>query len=210
MNLFSRTVHLAGPTAEVAAFALGIREYVSTRTGTEVALWAMNFGAPVGTTVFTARVDGHAGVEAVFGPLQGDTKYEAMLAAGAAFTTGPPVDAMRESLDGAPLGDAPPVGSIAVITTAVIANGKYGEAIGWGLDVAAHVTKTSGMPVGFYSDLYGTFGQVTWIGVAADSKAVDASNAKINADAGYLAKLSAAGDLFVEGLSHRSLAVRLG
>jgi hypothetical protein len=201
---------MAGPTTEVATFALGIREYVSERTGTEVALWVMNFGAPVGTTIYTARVDGHAGLQAMVTPLEGDAKYEAMLAKGTDFITGAPVDALRDSLDGAPMGEAPPIGSAAVITTAVIANGKYGEAIGWGLDVAAHVTKTSGMPVGFYSDLYGTFGQVTWIGVAADYAAVDAANAKINADAGYLAKLSAAGDLFVEGLSHRSLAVRLG
>ena len=117
---------------------------------------------------------------------------------------------MREALDGSTLGDAPPVGSVAVITTAVIAAGKYGDGVGWGLDVAAHVTKVSGMPVGFYSDLYGTFGQVTWIGVAADSAAVDASNANFNVDPEYLAKLSASGGLFVEGSGHRSLATRLG
>jgi hypothetical protein len=210
MNLFSRTVHLSGPVSAITAHALGLREYVTKKTGNEVALWSVGFGAPLGTVVYTARVDGHAGLAAMTASLGGDADYEALLAKGADFVTGPAVDAMREPLDGSDLGQSPPVGSVAVITTAVIANGKYVEGIGWGLDVAAHVTKTSGMPVGFYMDMYGAFGQVTWIGVGADFAAADASNAKLNADAEYINKLSAAGDLFVEGVSHRSLAVRIG
>jgi hypothetical protein len=194
----------------VSAHALGLREYVSKKTGTEVALWSLAFGGPVGTMIYTARVDGHAGLSAMTASLGGDATYEAMLEKGAGFVTGPVVDAMRESLDGSDPGGSPPVGSVAVITTAVIANGKYADGIGWGLDVAAHVTKTSGMPVSFYMDMYGAFGQVTWIGIGADGAAADASNAKLNVDAEYMNKLSAAGDLFVQGASHRSMAVRIG
>ncbi|MBI4932412.1 MAG: hypothetical protein HY828_00955 [Actinobacteria bacterium] len=194
----------------VSAHALGLREYVSTKTGTEVALWSVAFGAPVGTMVYTARVDGHAGLAAMTASLAGDATYEAMIAKGADLVAGPPSDMMRESLDGSDPGGSPPVGSVAVITTAIIANGKYAEAIGWGLDVAAHATKVGGVPVAFYMDMYGPFGQVTWIGVGADMAAADASNAKLNTDADYINKLSAAGDLFVPGMANRSMALRIG
>lgn len=210
MNLFSRTLHMSGPVSAVMAHALGLREYVSKSTGTEVSLWSVRFGAPYGTMIYSARVDGHAGLAAMTASLATDATYEAMIAKGAEFVTGPPMDMLRESLDGAAPDGSPPVGSVAVVTTAIIGNGKYAEAIGWGLDVAAHATKVGGMPVAFYMDMYGPFGQVTWIGVGADMAAADASNAKLNADAEYVNKLSAAGDLFVPGLAHRSLAQRIG
>jgi hypothetical protein len=189
MSLFSRSVLMTGPATAVAEFALGVREYVTKKIGTEVSLWSMQFGGPVGTMVYSVRVDGHAGLAAITAPL---------------------ADMLREPLDGASGGDPPPLGAVAVITTAIIGNGKYAEAIGWGLDTAAHATKVSGMPVAFYSDLYGPFGQVTWIGVSPDMASLDAANAKINSDAAYIGKLSAAGDLFVPGAAHRAMAVRVG
>lgn len=210
MNLFSRTVPMSGPASAVSAFALGLREYVSAATSVDIGLWAIGFGAPVGTMVYTAQVDGHAGLAALGAPLAGNLEYEAMLAKGAELIVGPPVDLLRERLDGAAPGDPPPVGSAAVLTTAVIANGKYAEGVGWGLEVAAHVTKVSGMPVAFYMDLYGSFGQVTWVAVAPDAAAVDAANARLNSDADYIGMLSAAGDLFVPGSGHRSAATRIG
>jgi hypothetical protein len=210
MSLFSRSVLMTGPATAVAEFALGVREYVTKKIGTEVSLWSMQFGGPVGTMVYSVRVDGHAGLAAITAPLVDDSKYEAMLTKGAEFLAGPPVDMLREPLDGASGGDPPPLGAVAVITTAIIGNGKYAEAIGWGLDTAAHATKVSGMPVAFYSDLYGPFGQVTWIGVSPDMASLDAANAKINSDAAYIGKLSAAGDLFVPGAAHRAMAVRVG
>jgi hypothetical protein len=116
---------------------------------------------------------------------------------------------LRESLSGDLTATPPPVGSVATLTTAVISNGRYADAIGWGLDVAAHVTTVTGMPVGFMMDMFGTFGQVAWIGIAADGAAADAANAKLNVDPGYMEKLGGATDLFVQGASHRSLAYRV-
>lgn len=210
MNLFSRSVLMTGPAAAVAEFALGVRAHVTTAIGTEVSLWTMQFGGPVGTMVYSARVDGHAGLQAATAPLADDAVYASMLEAGAPFLAAPPVDMLREPLGGATPGDAPAVGSVVVVTTAVIGNGRYADAITWGIETAAHVTSVSGMPIGFYMDLYGPFGQVTWIGAAPDTASLDAANAKINADADYIARLSAAGDLFVPAASHRSMAVRIG
>ena len=120
----------------------------------------------------------------------------------------PPNDSLATPLHGE-LGDPPPVGSYAVVTNAQIANGLYAEAVGWGIDVAQHVTSLTGMPVGVMMQEYGPFGMMTWIGISADAAGVDASAAATNGDADYVAKLSAAGNLFVPGSGQRLLLSRL-
>jgi hypothetical protein len=174
----------------------------------EVALWAVGFGAPVGAIAFTLRVEGIADLMAKAAPLADDADYQAKLARGADIVVGAPQDSLATPLHG-DLGDPPPVGSMVVVTNAVIANGQYAEAVGWGIDVAQHVTSLTGMPVGLMMQDYGTFGQLTWVGVGADAAAIDASAAATNGDAEYIKKLSAAGNLFVPGSGRRSLATRV-
>jgi hypothetical protein len=158
---------------------------------------------------YTARVDGLAGVAAMGAALAGDNEYEALLAKGVGWVSGPPIDTLRESLSGEMGADVPAVGSVATVTTAVIEGGKYGAAITWGLSVAAHVTASTGMPIAFLIDMFGTFGQVTWIGIAPDLGAADAANAKLNVDATYMEMLDGTAGLFVPGSGQRSIAVRM-
>lgn len=208
MQLFTRQLMTAGPNAEIAAWATEMAGAASDKMGTEVALWAAAFGAPVGAIAFTARVDGIADLMAKAAPLADDADYQAKLAKGADIVVGPPQDSLATPLHG-DLGDPPPVGSMAAVTNVVIANGQYAEAVGWGIDVAEHVTSLTGMPVGLMMQEYGTFGQLTWIGIGADAAAIDASAAATNGDAEYIKKLSAAGNLFVPGSGHRSLVTRM-
>ena len=208
MQLFTRQLLLTGPPAESGAWAVGMAAEVTAKMGTEVALWSAGMGAPVGSVAFTIRVDGAADLMAKAGPLAEDADYQAKLAAGADFVAAPANDSLATPLHG-DLGDAPPVGSFAVVTNATIANGKYAEAVGWGVDVAQHVTAISGMPVMLLMQEYGPFGTLTWIGGSPDAAGVDASAAATNGDADYIAKLSAAGDLFVPGSGQRVLATRI-
>ena len=210
MHLFSRSLHMAGPPAEVTAHALAVRAHVSNRLGNEVSLWGVLFGAPMGTMSYTARVDGIAGVQAMGAALAGDADLAALVAKGAAWSTGSPVDSLRESLSGEMPGGRPSVGSGATITTAVVSGGDYAAAVGWSLEVAALVEQATGMPVNVSIDMFGTMGQLAWIGIAPNAAAADAANAKITADAADMAKLATAGDMFVPGSAHRRLSVRLG
>jgi hypothetical protein len=208
MQLFTRQLMTAGPEDEAGAWATDIAAAASATMGTEVALWAAAFGSPIGAIAFTMRVDGIADLLAKAAPLAGDADYQAKLAAGASIVVGPPQDSLATPLHG-DLGDAPPIGSMAVVTNAVIANGQYAEAVGWGIDVAQQVTSLTGMPVGLMMQEYGPFGQLTWIGIGADAAAIDASAAAMNGDADYIKSLSAAGNLFVPGSGHRSLVTRM-
>ncbi len=206
MKLFTRQLMTTGPAA--MGWATEIRAAASDRMGTEISLWAAGFGAPIGALAFTARVEGMADLVAKAGPLADDAGYQEILAKGAAVVAGPPSDSLATPLHGE-LGDPPPVGSYAVVTNATVANGRYAEAIGWGIDVAQHVTSLTGTPVGLMLQEFGPFGVLTWIGVSADAAAVDASMTATNGDAEYIAKLGAAGDLFVPGSGNRALVTRI-
>lgn len=208
MQLFSRQLLLTGPVADYSAWAIGMAAEASSKMGTEVALWSVGIGLPVGSVAFTMRVEGLADLMGKVAPLAEDADYQAKVAAGADFVAAPPTDSLASPLHGEP-GDPPPVGSFAVVTNAQIANGKYAEAVGWGIDVAEHVTSLTGMPVMLLMQEFGPFGTLTWIGGSPDAAGVDASSAATNGDADYLAKLSAAGDLFVPGSGQRAVVTRI-
>lgn len=208
MQLFSRSVMLTGPFAEVNAWASDMRQYVSDKTGREVGLWSVMFGAPLGTMVYTARLEGLAELQSIGEQLTGDADYHAKLASGRDFSASPPVDQLSTPIYGE-LGDPPPVGSVAIVTTASIANGAYAEALKWSVEIAQYVEGVTGFRSTFLMDDYGPFGQVRWIGIAPDAAAADAAGQKLNADAGYVDKLGATGKLFAQGSGQRGLAMRV-
>lgn len=208
MDLFSRNVMLTGAPAAYMAYATEMRTFVSGKVGQEIALWSVVFGAPRGAMTYTARVEGVAGVQALNATLAGDAEYIAKLATGATMGGGPAEDTLLQPLHGE-LGDPPPVGSVATVTTAVVGNGAYADAIGWGIEMAQMVESISGTPTMFGMSAFGTFGQVAWINVAADAAAADAAGNAVNANADYMGRLSAIGGLFVPASGHRSLAMRI-
>ena len=209
MKLFSRRVHLVGPPAETMAYATDMCAYVNDKLDREVALWSAVFGAPLGTMMFTMRVEGVADLATASAGLLADPAYHAKIAAGAAFAGAPAEDSIGTPIRGELGGEAPPVGTYAAVTTAQIANGKYAEAFGWALEVAGHVESVTGMPTLVISSQYGPFGTVNWIAGGADADAVDAANAALMGDEGYMTMLVAAGDLFVPGSGQQALIQRV-
>ena len=207
MYLFTRNVLHVGPPADYVANAVGMRQFVADRTGRDIALWNVGFGAPVGAMSYTMRVDGLADLDALGAQLGADADYHARLAAGAAYVGGPIDDHLAQPIVGE-LGGSPPVGSVAVVTTAVI-GGSFGRAIGWSVEAAEHVAGVGGLPVAVLMGAFGAFGAVSWISVAPDGTAMDAAMAKVNADAAYLGKLDEAEGLFVPGSAHRYLLTRI-
>ena len=208
MRLFTRTVHLSGPPTDVMDFATDMRSFVSDTIGIEVGLWSVQFGAPLGTLVYAAGVDGLADLSAINAQLMAAPGYQERLATGADLVTAPAQDSLSTPLHGGD-GDVPPVGSVAIATRALVLGGRYTEAITWGTDMAIHSEKVTGNPVGFYMDTFGPFGGVSWISAAPDAAAAESAGDKLNADTEYLERLSDVGHLFVAGSGHRSMATRI-
>lgn len=208
MDLFSRRVSLTGPPAEYMAWAVDMCGFVNERVDDEVTLWAAAFGAPAGTMVYSVWTDGLVGVGANNATLLADAEYMAKVAEAQQFVAAPSEDSMARPIYGEPT-ERPAVGSIATITSAVIANGAYAAAVGWGVEMAQLGDSITDMSTMFLMNTYGTFGQVTWISIAADAATADAAGKAVNENADYMAKLADIGDLFVPGSGHRSSATRI-
>jgi hypothetical protein len=209
MHLFSRAVQLVGPPSEVGAYVTEIRDHVSKQLDQDIAVWSAGFTQPVGTMVFTARVDGIAGVMEMTAKMAGDADYEAILAKGAGFRAGPAMDGLSEPILGDMDAGPPPVGTIVSVTSAQIANGKYAEAFAWGVEVAQHVHQVSGVEVAFLRDVFGPFGSVRWISGYPDGAAADAAAAAVNGDEGYMKLLGDSADLFLPGSGQQGMGVRI-
>src|SRR5689334_11913179 len=108
MRLFTRTIHLTGPPAEVLEFSTEMRSFVSDTIGIEVGLWSVQFGAPLGTLVYSARVEGLAQLGTINERLMSASGYHERLAKGADFVAAPAQDALGTPLHGGD-GDVPPV-----------------------------------------------------------------------------------------------------
>jgi hypothetical protein len=209
MKLFSRRVQMAGPPADTMSYATDMCAYVTGKIGREVALWSAQFGAPLGSMMYTMRVEGLADLRAATEGLLSDPEYHAKIAAGADYAAAPAEDQLGTPILGE-LGDqSPPVGAYAGVTTAQIANGKFADAIGWSVEVAQHVASTTGVPAMVLTGNYGPFGTVTWIAVTPDAAGVDAFTDALAGDEGYIKMLAATGDLFVPGSGQQALITRV-
>lgn len=208
MQLFSRTVTMAGPPADILDYATEIRGFLSDKLDTDVGLWGIMFGAPAGTMIFTTRVDGLAGVAAITGQLMADDEYHQILAKGREYVVGPPQDQLLQPLHGDFDGTVPPVGAVAAVTSA-IAKASIVEAVRLGVELAELVESITGVPVVFGASQAGTVGEFAWLGVNADAAAADAAIEAVNSNADYIEKTSGARDLFVAGGSNRVISTRL-
>jgi len=208
MQLFTRNVMMMGTPADIMNYSTDMRAYVEDKTGREIGLWANLFGAPNGTMSYTVRVEGFADLQAATAGLMEDPVYHEKLAAGQSMIGGPSMDTIGQPIHGE-MGDMPPVGSYATVTRATMANGRYMEAMGWGVEIAQHVEKVAGLQTMFLSSVFGGFGDVAWIMVAADAAAADAATAAVNGDPDYLTSVNGAGELFIPGSGHQSLTTRV-
>lgn len=210
MQLLTRTVHLTGSQAETSQWCVEMAKLVSDAIDREIAVWATSFGAPLGTYTFALRVTGLADIMTWMPTLEANSAYQAKAAEGMTMAAAPAEGQLSTVMHGQLGDDAPPVGTFAVVTQAVIANGMYEKAFGWCVDIAQHVEKVSGMPALFLADGYGPFGQVRWIQPAPDAAAVDAATEAVNSDPDYMTKLGEAADLFVPSSGQQGLVVRIG
>lgn len=95
------------------------------------------------------------------------------------------------------------------VTCAAMANGKFGDAMAFGVEAAEYIATSMKCPSAFVKAAYGGFGDVTWITGFDDMEQVDAFDDWQMSDPGYHEILVRSGDLFVENSGHTSLIEKL-
>jgi hypothetical protein len=211
MYLFTRSATMVGPPSRTLEYALRTTEIVNDAIDLEVALWANVFGRPVGTYSWNTMIDGRAALGDVTATLAANASYHEQLERGQEFAGATaPDDVLRQLVHPSELtGDGAPAGSVAEAVTAVAAGGHIADVMGWGVEISNLATSITDVPVSFWSDAYGRFGQVTWLIVYPDATAVDEANDKLNASAEYIASVDGTGELFEPGSGERALFSRI-
>jgi hypothetical protein len=210
MNLYQRVVTFQGPQDEVTAWAVEITGLVNDKSDLDVSLWQVLFGAPLGTMVWSAQVDGLPDVEQAFMTLGPDKAYLKLVDKAAEWVPTPGEDRFVrvQHIAG---GDyaRPDVGCYAEGTVAVPAEGKLAEAMQWGVEISDLHAEITHQSVLFGTNAYGEFGEVGWLGLSPDAAAIDRAAEATAIDERYLKSLDSAGNLFRPGSAQRTLARRI-
>jgi len=210
MLLFSRVVTLTGSPRQVVPWALGITGYVNEHSDLDVSLWSYTFGLPIGTYAWSSVVESQVALTDSTAKLLADDGYFDQLEQGSDFVGQPGKDHLRELVHGEPGDSPPPVGAVAVITTATALVDRMADAVGWGVEIAQYVTEATGGPVSMLTNVYGQLGEIAWIGVQPDLQAAEAARTKLSGDMDYLGRMAATKDLFVPASGHVANVTRIG
>jgi hypothetical protein len=208
MYLFSRILTTQGSPRQVLPWVTQITDHVNANSPLSVTAWLANFGAPLGTVGWSTIIESQSALVDGTAGLLADGAYLDLIEAGAPLVVGPGEDHLRQLVYGAP-SEPPPLGAVAVTTTATAAVDRMGDAVAWSIEIAQHVESVIGSPIAVLLDSFGTMGQITWIGVTENMAASDAAAAKAAADAAYIGKLAASAGLFIPGSGHRTQLTRV-
>ncbi len=209
MYQFARVLTLRGDQRQTGAWAIQITEKAKELSGLDISLWTSIFGYPVGTIGWSSIVEGRAHLAQATAALAADNEYLDLVMEAADWVVDPAEDIFRRFVHGGPAEDRPPVGAVASVTEGVATGGKMADAIAWAVNMAEHATNVAGSQVALLVNAAGTFGEMAFISVYPDHAAADAAAEAVQADAGYLDKLSGAAGLFVEGSARQRLLQRL-
>ncbi|MEO7429074.1 MAG: hypothetical protein ABIY48_06785 [Acidimicrobiales bacterium] len=203
-------VTFEGPPDEVGAWAFEITEHVNKTTSLNTSLWQGLFGGPAGTLVWSALIENLTALESATDSLTTDAGYVSLVKKAADWSTGPAQDSLMRMIHTA--GGTyvrPDVGAYAEGTMAVPAEGKLAKAGAFGVEISDLHSKLTHSSVLFCTSEYGSFGEMRWLALYDSAAAVDHAAEVIAKDGDYGAKLDKAGDLFLEGVSARTLARRI-
>ena len=207
MYLFNRTRQAkSNALLEATAGAVEIAAQVTQLTGLEIHVWTYRFGEPVGTMMWSARLESQSQLFEATEKMTADQGYIDKAMALAELYEGPAVDGMFRVVSGTPT-NAP--SRFIQTTLATMSNGKYAEAVAFGVDMQQFIAAERSQPTIFGTATYGGFADVGWI-VGADSMAeVDEGDAWQATNADYHAKVHSAAGLFVEGSGRQNLLEKL-
>ena len=206
MLIFARQATLAnGQQLAGTTFAVEIAAQASAITGAPISVYQSVFGLPLGTILWTERLESQAEFGAQTAKLMANAAYvSAVDKAGQLFAPGAEdllINVVSTSLN------APK--PIVITTTATLANGKFEQSMEFGVTVQQHLAKTTGFGTTFATDVFGTYGGVRWMTGVDTMAEVDTFQQALGTDTALLALISSAAELFVPGSGRNGLLRRI-
>ena len=210
MFLFTRQATPQGPPRDVMAYATEITDVVNSKVETTTTLWQNMFGAPVGTLLWNTLVRTRAQLGETMMTIMADDDFHRQLERGREYVSSmvPTEDYLARFVFGA-REELPAVGHVAEMVTAVAAADRIGDAMAWGPEIAQKVAEIGGTMPSFWSNAYGTVGQISWITLHPSLEALDEAQDRLLSSDEYLTEVAKGMDLFVPGSGQRSSNMRV-
>jgi hypothetical protein len=207
MYLFSRsTLATLGKELEAIPASVEVAALVTKITGREVNTFTGIYGVPSGSVMWSARAESHADLQAVTEKLMVDQGYLDMLQSMQGLYMTPAEDQFSRVITD-PVAAA--TSRFYGITRALMAAGKYGPAMEFGVEISNYMGKALGTQSSFVKSGYGAFAGVAWILGLDSAEDIDRFDDFQMSDAGYLKLVEKAGDLFVENTGFTSLIEKI-
>jgi hypothetical protein len=208
MYLFTRSRRIRpGSIGPAIDWALAAAETVQKATGRGLNAWMSVMSPEAETVTWTMFCDSMRDVVDAGDKLAASASWHDLLQRGGEHFEGPLVDGLTELVVGAPdLGAEPP--NFVNVVRAVAANGRLGDAISMGMQLAEYSSKVTALPMFFAVDVTGSFGGVAWFGPAPDIAVLEAARAALNADAEWVALVDRCAGAYTTGAT-QSLQRRL-
>jgi hypothetical protein len=207
MYIFSRsTVAALGRQFDAIPAAVGVAEQVTKVTGHEVNVFIARFGAPLGSIMWSARMESMVELQGMTDKLMADPGYLEMLQSMDGLFMTPAEDRLGRVLT-APVDGAR--SKYYGVSRAAMANGRQADALAFGVRTAEYIGKSLGTQSIFTKATYGGFNDVSWV-VGFDSEAdIDSFDEWQSTDSGYHEILADSEGLYVENSGHTTLIEKI-
>ena len=206
MYIFSRSAVAApGKIGAAMAFAVEVAAHVTSVSGIPLSVYRGNFGAPMGTIMWTARYDSQAQSADVEAKLFIDAGYTAMIDKAADLFQPVATDALTEIVSTTMAAPS----AVVAVTMATAANGKIAEAMELGVALQEAVAKATGLGTAFCADVYGAYGGCRWLIGASSMADMDAGRAAMNGDSAFQKLVAKTGDIYLAGSGQNGLITKI-
>lgn len=193
---------------EAVEAAVELGHMAANISGLQISVFATRYGEPGTTLRWSTRVESQAELQAAMDKLAGDPAYRKWLEAHAELFAGAPTSQLTSIVSAANITPVPR--RFYTVLTATAANGKYADAIAFGVKGQQFVAEATGLTTMFGTSVFGAFGSVGWLTGADDASQLDELRAMEATNPGYHELVAEAADLFMPGSGMSSLIEKIG
>lgn len=197
-----------GKSGKLRPIVSEMRDVLSEASGREWYAWAVVTGRPFGSFMLSTRFDSYVDMIGSQMKVGGSAAWAELALKADGLLNNPAPSTLSEVI--AVTGDVSAPKQFTMVTRAVIDRSAMMSAMAWSTQVAEHATKVTGVGTTVCTSAAGKMFEVFWIAGVDTPEELDGMNA-LNADAGYLELIAAAGtgNLFEQGMSERMVLAKL-
>ncbi len=207
MYIFNRT-RQARSSRMLEAIAGGIEaaDKVKQITGLDLWVWAVRFGAPVGTITWSTRIESQTDIKIAMEKTIADAAYMDLVQGLDEHFEGQTVDSLGRLVSGTPREEP---SQLYTVTMAKMTAGRYREAIEFAIGMQEFMEAELGRPTAFLTSEYGGFSDVAWLMGHDSMDEVEAASQWVATSEEYHERVHAATGLFIDGSGETRLIERL-